>query len=154
MKLPKRKPTRLQQFDYSMSGYYFVTICTKDRKPILSQIVSNNVGDDAHIVPKPYGKIVEKYIKTIDGIKKYIIMPDHIHMIIANDNGTMWASSPTQSISQKIKSFKILVTKEIGQSIWQRAFYYHVIRGEQDYQEIWQYIENNPLKHAEKTMQK
>ena len=61
--------------------------------------------------------------------------------------GTMWASSPT--VSQKIKSFKILVTKTIGKPIFQRSFYDHVIRDEKDYLRIWEYIENNPGKWAE-----
>ena len=57
--LPKRKRIRLQNYDYSSNGLYFVTICTEDKKPILSTVV----GDDAHIVPKKiilknYGKIV------------------------------------------------------------------------------------------------
>jgi REP element-mobilizing transposase RayT len=73
-------------------------------------------------------------------------MPNHIHLIIQNDNGTMWASSPTQSISQKIKSFKTLVTKEIGHNIFQRSFHDHIIRGEKDYLKIWNYIDTNPQK--------
>ena len=91
MDLPQRKPNRIPNYDYSENGAYFVTICTQDRKPVLSAIV----GDDAHIVPKPYGQIVEKYIRNAPEIEKYVIMPDHIHMIIRLDSGTMWASSPT-----------------------------------------------------------
>ena len=145
MDLPKRKPTRLKGYDYSQNGYYFVTICTHNKKCILSNIV----GDDAHIVPSKYGIIVEKYISNIVGIDKYVIMPNHIHLIIKNDNGTMWASSPTQSISQQVKSFKTLVTKEIGYKIFQRSFHDHIIRGEKDYLKIWNYIDTNPLKWRE-----
>ncbi len=105
------------------------------------------VGDDAHIVPTKYGSVVEKFIKTIPGIDKYVVMPNHIHLIVKNENGTMWASSPT--VSQKIKSFKILVTKAIGEPIFQRSFYDHVIRDEKDYLRIAEYIENNPAKWAE-----
>jgi hypothetical protein len=61
----------------------------------------------------------------------------------------MWASSPTQSISQKIKSFKILVTKEFGKNIFQRSFHDHIIRGEKDYLKIWNYIDTNPQKWRE-----
>ncbi|MDE6111716.1 MAG: hypothetical protein K2F65_07355, partial [Eubacterium sp.] len=74
------------------------------------------------------------------------IMPNHIHMIITI-NGTMWASSPT--VSSLIKSFKILVTKEIGKAIFQRSFYDHIIRNESDYNEVWQYIDRNPQKWKE-----
>ena len=48
MNLPKRKPTSLKEYDYSTPGAYFITICTKDRKELLSRII---VGNDAHIVP-------------------------------------------------------------------------------------------------------
>ena len=67
--------------------------------------------------------------------------------IVKNENGTMWASSPT--VSQKINSLKILVTKTIGKPIFQRSFYDHVIRDEKDYLRIWEYIENNPGKWTE-----
>ena len=82
MEHPERKRNRLTDYDYSANGAYFVTICTQDRKKILSDIV----GDDAHIVPKPYGQIAEEYIRNVPEIEKYVIMPDHIHMIIRLDN--------------------------------------------------------------------
>ena len=137
-----RKSNRLTEYDYSTNGAYFVTICTKGRKPLLCDIV----GDDAHIVPSDYGQVVDKYIRGIDGIDKYVIMPNHIHMIIRIENGPMWASAPTQSLPTRIRSFKILVSKALGTSIFQRSYYDHVIRGQQDYQEIWQYIDTNPLR--------
>lgn len=56
----------------------------------------------------------------------------------------MWASAPTQSLSQLIKSFKILVTKELGQPVFQRSFHDHIIRSEADYLRIWQYTDENP----------
>ena len=148
MEITERKPNRLRDYDYSTNGAYFVTICTQDRKKILSSIV----GDDAHIVPKPFGIVCEKYIRHVPEIVKYVIMPDHIHMIIQLENGSMWASTPTNKkaqdnrISSIVRSLKVLVTKEIGQSIFQRSYYDHVIRNQQDYDEVWQYIENNPRK--------
>ena len=99
--LPKRKPTRLKDYDYSTPGAYFITICVKERKQILSKII---VGDDAHIVPPNQltniGLVCDKYINNINTIyenvylDKYVIMPNHIHLIISL-YGTMWASSPT-----------------------------------------------------------
>ena len=151
MDLPKRKPTRLKEYDYSTPGAYFITICTKDKKELLSKIV----GDDAHIVPKnslsEFGLICDKYINNINvkyeniTIDKYVIMPNHIHLIIFL-YGTMRASSPTKNIATIIRSFKTMVTKEIGNSIWQRSYHDHIIRGEKDYLKIWEYIDNNPLK--------
>ena len=150
MNLPKRKPTRLKNYDYSQNGAYFVTICTHNKQKILCDIV----GDDAHIVPKEYGEIVDKYIVNVPEIKKYVIMPNHIHLIIQIENGTMWASSPTnQSHSNKVsnivRSIKILTTKEIGKPIFQRSFHDHIIRGEEDYLKIWNYIDTNALKWEE-----
>ncbi|MBR4109801.1 MAG: helix-turn-helix domain-containing protein [Oscillospiraceae bacterium] len=157
---PVRKANRIPNYDYSQNGAYFITICTEDRKQLLSQIV----GDDAHIVPKPYGKILEKYIRNAPEIEKYVIMPDHIHMIIRLDDGTMCLNrSPTQEkkehivgadahirpqsrVASIVRSIKTLTAKEIGESIFQRSYYDHVIRNQQDYNEIWEYIENNPKK--------
>ena len=76
-------------------------------------------------------------------------MPDHVHMIIRIENGTMWASSPTNRVANIVRSLKILTTKEIGQSIFQRSYYDHVIRNQEDYNETWEYIENNPAKWVE-----
>ena len=147
MDLHERQRNRLREFDYSQNGAYFITICTQDRKQILSEIV----GDDAHIVPKPYGMVAEKYIRNVPQIEKYVIMPDHIHMIIRLDDGSMWASTPTDGklkpknrIAGIVRSIKVLTAKEIGESIFQRSYYDHVIRNQNDYNEVWEYIENNP----------
>ena len=152
MDLPKRKPTRLKGYDYSTPGAYFITICTKDRKELLSKII---VGDDEGIVPQnnlsKIGLICERYINNINikyenvTVDKYVIMPNHIHLIIFL-HGTMKASSPTKNIETIIRSFKTMVTKEIGNSIWQRSYHDHIIRGEKDYQKIWEYIDTNPTK--------
>ena len=50
-----------------------------------------------------------------------------------------------------MRSIKTLTTKEIGESIFQRSYYDHVIRNQQDYNEIWEYIEHNPMKRLENT---
>ena len=152
IELPKRKSARLKYYDYSTPGAYFLTICVKDRKQLLSKII---VGDDAHIVPKnrltKIGLICEKYINNINikyknvSVDKYVIMPNHIHIIISL-YGTMRASSPTKNIKNIIRSFKIMVTKEIGKSIWQRSYHDHIIRGEKDYQKIWEYIDTNVIR--------
>jgi len=152
---PKRKSIRLKNYDYSSAGYYFITICTKDKYEYFGKIV----GDDAHIVPpyikhSEYGLIVEKYISNISEINddiyidKYTIMPNHIHMIIVicNRNGTMWALSPTNNrISNIVRSLKTLVTKQTGFPIWQRSFHDYIIRTENEYRRMWKYIDENPI---------
>ena len=143
MGLPQRKKIRVGEYDYSQCGAYFVTICTQNRRPILSNIV----GDDAHIVPKRYGQIAEKYLKNAAEIEKYVIMPDHIHMLIRlEEQGAEKRSPQASRIASIVRSIKTLTTKEIGEPIFQRSYYDHVIRNQRDYNEIWEYIENNPRK--------
>ena len=166
MECSHRKPLRLSEYSYDSPGAYFVTVCTKDKTPILGTIVGaddhtgptpyNNVGADDHIRPytklSKIGALVEQYTCTVPGIDRYVIMPDHVHMIllVSAENaveGPMWSSAPTKrNIETTIRSWKTLITKELGERIWQRSFYEHVIRGEQDYWEIVKYIEENPAK--------
>ena len=137
---PKRKRMRLENYDYSAEGYYYLTICTKDRKRILAEIFSDAT-QDPRVVLTPNGQVVESFLRSIPGMDKYVIMPNHIHMIIHKTNG--------RSIISDMRAFKSLVTKRIGESIWQESYYDHIIRNEADYQEKWQYIENNPAKWVE-----
>ncbi len=153
--LPKRKPTRLKGYDYSSPGAYFVTICTKDKKPLLSKIVGDGVLDVPQNILTPYGQIAEKYIHQLNAffnhvsVDNYVIMPNHIHLLllITDENGTSRAPSPTNSVLAKfISTFKRFSNKEFGENIWQRSFHDHIIRGKEDYQKIWEYIDANALK--------
>lgn len=96
------------------------------------------------------GKMIEKHILLIPKFYKttqiisYIIMPDHVHIIIDICKGQPWSSAPT--ISQIISSFKTIITKKLGYSIWQRNYFEHIIRNEKELFSIMQYIENNPYK--------
>ena len=144
---PRRK-LRLGGYDYSTAGAYFITVCTADRKPILCR-----VGADDHIGPcmrlTEIGEVVDKYTRMIPGVDHYVIMPNHVHMIIfVSREGTVWSPSPT-GIETRIRTWKTLISKEIGQSVWQRSYYDHIIRNEQDYIEKAQYILNNPAKWCE-----
>ncbi len=161
-KFPKRKPTRLRNFDYGGCGTYFVTICTADRKPILSKVVKSYGGDvgqglaPADIVMYPCGKIVEEQLllleKRFSAVKvdSYIIMPDHIHAIISiwYEHGTAEASlCPT--LSRIVGVFKSLSTLKCNRvchtgKLFQSSFYDHIIRNEKDYEKTIEYVENNP----------
>lgn len=193
-KLPQRKNIRLKNYDYSKSGYYFITICTHHKQCLLSRIVGNgfhavpqteqtsnesdgdgtpslhtstchsNVGNGFHAVPKieltPIGKEIEQIVKYIDnnynGIKidKYTIMPNHIHLIIILQSDGREADgneSPSiQNVVGRLKSFSTKKYNEINKTqnmiLWQKSYHDHIIRGEEDYQKIWGYIEMNPLK--------
>ncbi|MBQ3543901.1 MAG: transposase, partial [Lachnospiraceae bacterium] len=78
-------------------------------------------------------------------VDKYVIMPNHIHMIITI-HGTMKASSPTINTENIIRSFKTMVTKELGNSIFQRSFHDHIIRNDEDYKKVSEYIGTNVLR--------
>lgn len=159
MELPNRKKNRLDNFDYSQNGMYFITICTQNRKQILCDIVGGGAHDAPKIKLSKCGVIVEKYILSTNNIpgitvEKYVIMPDHIHLLLSvrNNDGTSWAPSPTNFlIPHTISTLKRLINKEIGMNIFQRSYYDHIIRNQHDYEETWKYIDNNPtnwiLKH-------
>jgi REP element-mobilizing transposase RayT len=83
-------------------------------------------------------------------IPKYVIMPNHIHMLIVIDSardGGMRTSRPT--LQTVIRSFKTFTTRQIGLSIWQDSFYEHIVRNNDDYLRIWQYIDGNPARWDE-----
>lgn len=146
--LPKRKPIRILAYDYSSSGAYFITVCVHDRKPILWNVGAATCRPNLSKI----GSVVEKAILQIPihypmiSVDKYCIMPDHIHMILSirtDDDGRQIAA-PT--MSTVIGHMKRWVSMQIGHSIWQKSFYDHVIRTQQSYDKIWEYIENNPIK--------
>ena len=137
---PQRKRLRLKDFDYTENANYYLTVCTKDRKCILSEIVCAPDGS-ANVRLTAYGEAVEQFLKSIPGIDKYVIMPNHVHMLICKENG--------KSIASDMRSFKGLATKTLGENIWQTSYYDHVIRNEKDYVEKWRYIDDNPAKWAE-----
>ena len=158
MNLPKRKSTRLKNYDYSQSGYYFVTICAYNRKNLFCNIVGQGLAP-AETKFSEFGNIANQEIlelqKRFQNIKidKYVIMPNHIHAIIAIQNETAGAS-PCPTLSNIICAFKSITTRKCRLlkpkiKIWQISFYDHIIRGENDYLKIWNYIDTNPQKWNE-----
>ncbi|MBR4878643.1 MAG: transposase [Clostridia bacterium] len=155
MKLPERKQVRLKDFDYSTNGKYFITICTQDKKKVLSEIAWDGIHDVPHIVLLPCGEIVDKYIHVMNErfegatVEKYIIMPNHIHLIIEVENGggMSQAPSPTNAVIPKFVSLlKRYCSRELGGNIFQRSYHDHIIRDEQDYLKIWTYVDSNHQK--------
>ena len=165
MEFQERTPNRIPEYDYSLNGAYFVTICTQDRKRILSKIVG-----DGSPVPQTCGKIAEAMILQIPNkypsvlVDNYVIMPDHIHLLLRFDRdlGTGNPSptikdcetgDPSPTLGNVVGWYKYQVTKQInsltntqGVKVFQRSYYDHVIRNQQDYNEIWEYIQYNPKK--------
>ena len=136
--LPIRKKLRIKYYDYSNENMYFITICIKDRLELLGKIKKEN-----YIELTPEGRIAKQNINKIEEIydnakiDEYIIMPNHIHMLLKINykNGV--------TISKIIKHYKANVSREITYSIWQKSFYEHIVRNEKEYLMIKEYIRNN-----------
>ncbi|MBR4905390.1 MAG: transposase [Clostridia bacterium] len=160
MDYPKRKPNRLTGYDYSTTGAYFVTLCTKNNemlfwndeteKTVRSCILTHQpVGAD-RIRPflSTEGKIVDRAIQDIPfryqnvTLDHYVIMPNHIHLLLQLTESQN--DSSARSVSGIVGQTKRRVSKEIGSSVWQKSFHDHIVRDEADWQRIWTYIENNP----------
>lgn len=151
MNLPRRKSQRLKSFDYATEKYYFVTICTKDKQNLFCNI--KNINDILKMEYSYIGEITLIHLRNIEkhfeGVKidKYVIMPNHIHIIVViGCNGTSERSRPFTTLSTVIGLFKSGVSREVGYKIWQKSFHDHIIRNKNDYLKIWEYIDNNPLK--------
>jgi len=155
----RRKPQRLAGYDYSLSGYYFVTICTKSKMEHFGTIL------DGKMILSSVGKVVDKiwisipdYYENVT-IDEYIVMPNHIHGIVVIDgveSGTGHFPVPTNQryglLSKIINSFKFVVSKELRRNRmcpnfgWHRSYHDHIIRNEESLHAIRQYIQSNPLK--------
>lgn len=156
--LPERKRNRLKGYNYSQNGLYFLTVCTKDKECILGRIVGDGDLDIPQMILSDYGKIVEKYIQSIERaysditLMNYVIMPNHIHMIaMLYSDSNIYQKSTTKSsvnddIPVMISALKKLVNKEIGYNIWQRSYHDHIIRSETAFHTIWEYVDSNPAR--------
>ena len=102
--LVRRKPTRLYRHDYSTPGAYFITVCTKNKQKTLSSIVGEGLAPPApHL--SVYGKIAEQQLLNLEKrypnvtLDKYVIMPNHIHLIVVLRKTAGGASpSPTKIV--------------------------------------------------------
>ena len=98
MELQTRKPNRLKNYDYSQNGAYFITICVQDRKPILSQIIVGEGLAPPVLKLLPFGECIKEQINNLEiryenvKIDNYVIMPNHIHILMRIENQTGGAS--------------------------------------------------------------
>jgi putative transposase len=194
--LPNRQSIRLKKYDYSQEGSYFITIVTQDRIHLFGNIV------DGKMMLNSVGKILEdEWRNTIQlrpniALGEFIIMPDHMHMIITittqleKKEDKEWIhsnpKSPSQTIGAIIRGFKGASTKKINlflnstgelpfapiielpfapttelpyapkefykNKIFQRNYYEHIIRNQNDYNRIEQYILDNPKNWKKKKL--
>ncbi|MBK9662296.1 MAG: hypothetical protein IPO71_04045 [Nitrosomonas sp.] len=168
----RRKSIRLQGYDYSQAGAYFITVCTHHRVPLFGEIV------DGVMVLNTAGQIVEKCWCAIPEhfpqvtLDEFVVMPNHVHGIITvgannvgandylplpSDETPIQSNEPprplqhgtSRTIGSMVRGFKIGVTRWFRantdiHAVWQRNYYEHIIRNEDAYLAIAEYIQTNP----------
>jgi REP element-mobilizing transposase RayT len=142
-----RKTIRLKDYDYSSAGYYYITICTKDRKCILGKAENDSitVSKLGEIITKNWNALVSMY-KHIE-LNQYVVMPNHIHAIIVlNENCTKTIGDIICGYKSKTAREYNKINKLNGEAIWQRGYYEHIIRNEKELYRIQKYILENPIK--------
>jgi len=151
----RRRSIRLKGYDYSQEGAYFVTICTHKFRLLFDKEENRNIAERCLLDIPSHFPFVE--------LDEWIVMPNHIHGIItiAYDGRGTACRAPTSerfrkpipsSIPTIVRSYKSAVTKRInaargtpGARGWQRNYYEHVIRDEEELNLVRQYVMGNPL---------
>jgi putative transposase len=175
--LPRRKPIRLQGYDYSQSGAYFVTICVHGKRCLLSSVAGKFVEltPAGEIVRNAWNALPERFPRVV--LDEFVIMPNHLHGILAlvgeglappgvsagkvsNAKATLahpssFAEARNDSLAEVIDAFKSISTIKVnrllhrnGIPLWQRSYYEHIVRKGEDLRKIQQYIMENPLNWA------
>ncbi len=147
-KIHHRHSIRLKGYDYSQAGAYFVTIVIHDREPILGEIVNHEMrlNKNGQIVKYAWLDLPKHY-RNIQ-LDAFVIMPNHVHcIIILTDH-----DRKRYPLSEIVRAFKSFSARRInalritqGVPVWQRNYYEHIIRNEQEHERIYNYILNNPL---------
>ncbi len=160
----KRRSIRLKGYDYSQAGAYFVTICTKDRECLFGDITNGEMQLNimGTVVQQYWNKIPRHFPNT--AIDEFIVMPNHVHGIICIETNFVGAIHELPLHEYKRQRRKMLLPKIIGwfkmqsakqinqirntrsNPVWQRNYYEHIIRNEQELNTIRKYILTNPLK--------
>lgn len=160
-----RHSIRLSNYDYSQAGLYFLTICMNNRKCIFGDIINGK------IKLNKFGDIVERewikssIIRDEISLDEWVIMPNHFHGIVNIKGHNKHMGDPpvapttsgkpngpnAHSIGSLVAGFKSSVTTRInkilgtpGKKLWQRNYWEHIIRNEQELNRIRLYIIENP----------
>ncbi len=143
MELPNRKHPRLKEFDYGAGGVFSVTICAENKKCVFGRVIST---EEPWVELSQLGMLVKHSIHRIPDIYPgvcvmgSVIMPNHVHMLLE--------IKPEQPVSlfPVIRSTKAAVTKQWGASVWQRSFYEHIVRSEEEGLRYLKYMDENPIR--------
>ena len=157
----RRRSIRLKGYDYSQAGAHFVTICAHDKKCLFGDVVNGEMklAGIGMIADECWRGIPDHFSDTT--LDSFTVMPNHVHGILIIRRGTA-CRAPTMeqfgrpvanSLPTIIRSYKSAVTKQTnelrktpGPPVWQRNYYEHVIRNEEDLSETREYITINPLR--------
>lgn len=155
MEHQNRKYPRLKEYNYSLPGYYYVTIHNEHGAPLLSQITAGDIRHRAEVQLTRIGRMAVEELMMLQQryeyvrVDKYVMMPTHIHVIIRLIDGIL----PRPGLTDILGAYKSLTTRTInaaqntpGKRQFQRSFYETVIRSEAAYQSCWKYIDENPDK--------
>ena len=151
MDYKNRKYPRLKQYDYSLPGYYYITIHNERDVPFLSVI--RQEGERAKVYLTAEGAVAQEQLRKLEErfdylrVDKFVIMPTHVHVIFRLLDGIL----PRPGIPEIVGAYKSLATREMNQRMkspgmrrFQKSFYDTVLRNEKAYQECWLYIDGNP----------
>ena len=161
MDLTNRKRLRLEDYNYSGQGTYFLTLCSIDKACLFSRIVGDGVLDVPQIELSIYGQMIQDTLQEMDRlyqnlrIDKYVIMPNHVHLLVTllPAEGTSGRPSPTNAaIPSFVGTLKRFVNRRSGRQMFQRSYYDHIVRDEKDYLARWKYIDDNPIKWQEDSL--
>ena len=162
-----RRSIRLQKYDYSLPGAYFITVCTHKQKMFLE------IKDVQIMIRSVWSSLPDRFFYLKLG--EFVIMPNHIHVILCINtvgadlvsalnkanlvsarNKTTPMSAPT--ISRVVQTFKSITTYKyilgveennwplFDKRLWQRNYYDHIIRSEKSLNYIREYVINNPIR--------
>lgn len=168
-----RKSIRLKDYDYSQKGAYFITVCTQDRTSLFGNIQYKkiNLFQSGKMIVSWWVTLQEKFNNVV--LDEFVVMPNHFHGIIflvgaihelpyrsTNEKARAVREPPLQNtiherrnmiIPKMIGYFKMNSAKNIneyfktpGKQVWQRNYYEHIIRNENELQRIREYIIENP----------
>ncbi len=159
MDLPQRKHIRLETYDYSSAGAYFVTVCTHDRRQILSSIRRGDPCGRPQLELTEYGHIIIQCLDKVSSVygvsfDSFVIMPDHIHFICRWDTEQVTAKAAL-TLGHVVGALKSIAANQcrkagLEEALCQRGYFEHVIRNDNDYSETLEYIESNPIRWLEK----
>ena len=156
-----RHSIRLKTFDYTQDGAYFITACTHERECLFGNIIDGTMtlNSPGQIVQDVWSELPRHYHHV--GLDAFVIMPNHVHGIILFLSDPVGAGfkpalATRSPLSEIVRAFKTFSSRRIntlrltpGTAVWQRNYYEHVARDEDDLQRLRQYITDNPARWAD-----